>query len=209
MEFTRTRRVKLKKSKLEKVYDKKPLIEFIVALLSIPSLILLVILNFNSLRSINGATPTPTPISGTAIPTAKASSGINNTSFFSEPVSRAPRMTRTVIENKLPCNKNLGPVSITSPGEGTVVTANPVEVNISYDDTTYCSAVWSYSINGSSWSGYSNNSVALYNLPDGPVQFTLRVKSLTSPDTTTLTRDFTYNGQVTVAQPTNASGSAQ
>lgn len=106
------------------------------------------------------------------------------------------------------CNPSLGPVSITSPGEGDTVSSNPVEVQISYDNATYCSAVWSYSINGSSWSNYDNNSVALYNLPNGQIQFQLQVKSLTSSDTTTLTRDFYYNGQSTMPEPTSASGSA-
>ena len=80
-------------------------------------------------------------------------------------------------------------------------------VDISYDDSTYCTAVWSYRINDGSWSDYSNNSVALYNLPNGPVKFELRAKSTTSSDQSDLIRNFMYDGQAT-ALSTNASGSA-
>ena len=193
---------KIKKKKLDRIYEKKPLVEFIVATLSIPSIILLLILNFNTLRNNNNnakPTPTPTPNENVSVPGS-------NPNFFVQPVSRAPHPTQLPFSTQAPCNKSLGPVSITSPNEGDTVTNNPVEITISYDDTDYCSAVWSYSINGGSWSDYNNSSVALYNLPDGPVQFQLRVKSLTSSDSTTLTRNFTYNGQSVV--PTNASGSA-
>lgn len=191
---------KMKKKKLDRIYEKKPLVEFIVATLSIPSIILLLILNFNSLRSIN-AKPTPTPTPTISVPGA-------NQHFFVQPVSRAPRPTQSPLLTQAPCNKNLGPVSITSPNEGATIGSNPVEIDIAYDDMDYCSAVWSYRINGGSWSDYDNRSVALYNLPNGSITFELRVKSLTSSDTTTLTRNFFYNGQSNLILPTNASGSA-
>lgn len=198
-------KTKAKKKKLDKLYEKKPLVEFVVAILSIPSILLLLILNFKSLANINNAKLTPTPVSSVTLP-------LTNRHFYSRPVSLAPTPTTMVTTSttvtQAPCNTSLGPVGITSPGEGDTVSSNPVEVNISYDNATYCSAVWSYSINGSAWSNYDNNSVALYNLPDGQIQFQLQVKSLTSPDTTTLTRDFYYNGQSNMPEPTTASGSA-
>jgi len=197
---------KVKKKKLDRLYDKKPLIEFVVAILSIPSLLLLLILNYNSVKNLNAAKTTPTPTPGVNASTNGAT-GINP-NFFTAPITRQPRPTEQPSSTQEPCNKHLGPVNITSPNEGDTVTNNPVEVDISYDDNSYCSAVWSYSVNGSNWSDYNNNSVALYNLPNGPIKFQLRVKSLTSSDSTTLTRDFTYNGQSTSVLPTIASSSA-
>jgi hypothetical protein len=190
---------KIKKKKIEKIYDKKPLIEFIVAVLSIPSILLLLILNYKSLTNTNNAKPTPTPTGNISVP------GTNG-NFFTKPVNREAKPTLLPNETQAPCIKGLGPVSISSPNEGDMITANPVEVDISYDESTYCSAVWSYSVNGSNWSDYNNNSFALYNLPDGPIKFQLRVKSLTSSDTTTLTRNFTYEGQSNA--PATASNSA-
>ena len=85
---------------------------------------------------------------------------------------------------------------------------NPVEIDISYDNSQYCGAAWSYRVNDGGWSGYDDRSVALYNLPKGAVKFELRVKSIVGSDTTSLTRNFTYNGQSSAINP-DASNSAQ
>jgi len=191
---------KAKKRKIERLYEKKPIVEFIVAILSIPSILLLLLLNLKALTSNNNAKPTPTP---GVVSTQPAT----NTNFFSRPVTHEPKPTLLPNETQAPCIKGLGPVSITSPNEGSTITTNPVEIDISYDDTRYCSAVWSYSIDGNNWSSYDNNSVALYNLPNGPIKFQLRVKSITSSDSTTITRDFTYTG-ISNSNVPNSSGSA-
>jgi len=191
---------KAKKKKLERLYEKKPIVEFIVATLSIPSILLLLLLNLRALTNNNSAKPTPTPNGSISVPGT-------NASFYSRPVTREPKPTVLPNETQAPCIKGLGPVSISSPSEGSTVASGPVEVDISYDDSTYCTAVWSYSVNGSNWSDYNNNSVALYNLPSGPIKFQLRVKSLTTSDSTTLTRDFVYTGSSNPTVP-NSSGSA-
>jgi len=202
IEFTRSRRTgKIKKKRLERLYDKKPFIELIVTILSIPSLILVVILNFNSLKNIS-AIPTPTP----AVTNPNPTTNTKAPTFFTEPIIRTA--TQQSNANQTACNKSLGPVSITTPGEGDTVTNNPAEIDISYNDSAYCSAVWSYRVNSSNWSSYDNNSVALYNLPNGQVTFELRVKSIASSDTTTLTRHFIYDGPSTATAPTTASTSA-
>ncbi len=209
IELSQSRKVKKQKKKhLERLYDKKPLIELIVAILSIPSLILIVLLNYNSLENINGnnkPTPTSSPVEKITVPSANTT--VPN--FFTAPITRTPRPTQAPYETQQPCNKNLGSASITYPSEGSTVNSNPAEVDISYDNSINCGAVWAYSVNGSSWSDYSNNSVALYNLPNGEVTFQLRVKSIASSDSTLLTRHFTYTGQSTAPVPTTASSSAQ
>jgi len=200
---------KVKKKGLEKLYSKKPLIEFIVTVLSVPSIILILILNYNSLKNLNESKITPT--SSSAVNSSSNTTGSSNTmpNFYSVPITRQPRPTQVATVSQAPCNKSLGPVNIISPAQGDTVNSNPVEIDISYDDSTYCTAVWSYSVNGSSWSDYDNNSVALYNLPNGPISFQLKVKSTTSSDQTEITRNFTYNGQIATPSPENASSSAQ
>lgn len=202
---------KPKKKGLERLYDKKPLIEFVVAVLSVPSLILVVILNYNSLKNLSASKAVLTPTPTSSVSTSQTADTVNTAqpNFFTAPITRTPRPTEQPSVSQAPCNKSLGPVNITSPNEGDTVNSNPVEIDISYDDGTYCSAVWAYSVNGSNWSNYDNNDVALYNLPNGQITFQLKVMSLTSSDTTTLTRHFTYTGQSTAATPTTASGSAQ
>lgn len=211
IEFSRSRKLnKPRKKGLESLYDKKPLIEFVVAILSIPSIILLVILNYNTLQNLNNKPqPTPTPLVINNTQPAATTTNTTIPNFFTVPITHTPRPTEIPSAPQQPCNKSLGPVSITYPSEGSTVNTNPAEIDISYDNSTYCGAVWAYSINGSSWSDYNNNSVALYNLPNGEVTFQLRVKSITSSDSTTLTRHFTYTGQSTAPVPTTASSSAQ
>jgi hypothetical protein len=191
----------LKKSRRNlssKIVKKKPYFELATAFLSIPVLITVLLLNITSLKNIN-ATPTPTP--------APVRSG---SGFFAAPIGTGHTIApSTGAISQTGCKKALGPVSITSPNENDTVTDNPVTVNIQYDDSTYCGAAWSYRINGSSWSGYDDRSVALYNLPRGQVAFELRVKSIVTADEKSLTRNFTYTGGNAAApNDSNSSGSA-
>ncbi len=186
-----------KESKFSRLYAKKPQIEFVAAILSIPLFISIIVLNFNSIRSLGNAKPTPTP-----------SSMNQPRGFFGEPMGTKKTITENPEATQAPCVKGLGPVSIDSPGEGETVTNNPVEIDISYDDTEHCGAAWSYRINDGAWSGYDNTSVALYNLPKGSVKFELKVKSIVGNDTTSLTRNFIYNGSSSTPNE-NASNSAQ
>lgn len=187
----------LKKSRKlhpSKLVKKKPYLEMVTAILSIPVLITLFILNVSTLTGINlKPAPTPEPFK-------------NGGEFVAAPIG--PDRDITPSDN-MPCKKALGPVSITSPSENDTVKDNPVNINISYDDSVYCQAAWSYRINGGSWSGYDDRSVALYNLPAGQVTFELRVKSIVTDEQKNLTRKFNYDGRGTVLVPDNSSsGSA-
>lgn len=103
--------------------------------------------------------------------------------------------TEKIIQTDSPsCKKEVGPIDITFPKEGETVTDNPVCITIKYDNENYCSVVWSYRINGGTWSEYGSNSVCLYNTPQGDIKFDLKVQSTTSNDQTNLSRSFTYEG---------------
>ena len=191
--------------KKRKLIEKKTHLEFIGALLTIPFLISVLILNFNSISNMKNAKLTPTPA-----PNGRVGNGLmpKFPNFFAAPIGTSTTKVTPDPASQTGCDKTLGPVSITSPDEGDTVTANPVEVDISYDDSTHCAAAWSYRINGGDWSGYDDRSIALYNLPTGAIKFELRVKSIASSDTTSLTRNFTYNGQNSTVIPPTASTSA-
>jgi hypothetical protein len=185
-----------KQEKQNKFLKNKPYIEFLTAFLSIPVLITVMLLNFNSLKNMN-AKPTPTPMPG-----VNAQGG-----FFAEPVGSDKPATPTPLgATEAPCLKGLGPATITSPEENDVVTDNPVTIDINYDDSRYCAAAWSYRVNGGSWSGYDDRSVALYNLPQGTIKFELRVKSIVGDENRTVTRNFTNNGKGTILIPTSSTG---
>ena len=171
--------------------QKKQYLEFFTALLSIPVLITVIILNLNSLKNINKqAEPSNTPEKG----------GL----FYSVPVETDEEDSPTPAG---PCIKKLGPVEITSPKENQTTSQNPVYVTITYTDTDYCAAVWAYRINGGDWSDYDDRSLALYNLPQGNIKLELKAKSITAKDEKTYTRHFTYKG-TTIIMPSAPVGSS-
>lgn len=187
-----------KRSISKKIVQKKPYVELIAGLLSIPFLITVLVINLTTISNLN-AKPTPTP----------EPSGRQQGGFFAAPVEPNISDTPSSTIQQSSCKNALGPVDITSPKDNDTVTDNPVIINIEYDDSEYCGAAWSYRINGGSWSGYDDRSVALYNLPKGQVTFELRVKSIVTSDERTLTRKFIYDGRGTVLVPDpNSSGSA-
>lgn len=157
--------------------NKKPYVEFLTALLSVPVLLTVILINLNALRGDKAKTPTPTPAVEKIYVTTAPGTSTNATNPTNDD-----------------CKKQVGPISITSPDEGETITDNPVYINIKYDQENYCSVVWSYRTNGGKWSDYDDNSIALYDLPNGNVKFELRVKSLVSSDNKSLTRNFTYKG---------------
>lgn len=168
----------------KKARPRKHYLEFITAALSIPVLLTVILVNWNSLQNAKKeeVKKEPTPI------------------IIKEEV-RNNDLSPT---KKDVCMKEIGPISINYPKEGATLTENPVNFIIKYDDNEYCSVVWSYRINNGSWSEYSSNSPAIYNLPNGDVKFELRVQSTVSQDTDVLERSFKYEGQA-VATPTPTS----
>lgn len=170
---------------LRKIPSKKPHLDFIAALLTIPVLLLSLYLNISNIKSKNTAALTPTPTQSLML---------NQPVVTRVVVTATPQPTA----NANTCVKDIGPISIDSPSEGQAVNDNPVCIDINYQAGNYCSVVWSYRVNNGSWSDYSNNSVCLYNLPSGNNSFDLRIKSLSSASTKTLHRNFVYQS----TQPT-------
>lgn len=184
---------RLKKS-LKEAPNKKTHLDFVAALLTIPVLLSVIILNYNNLNNLNKK---PNP-SSTPNPTSQVI--IVSPSITPQNSNPTPQAS---------CKKQIGPIVITSPTEGQTVSDNPVCVNISYSDPSFCSVVWSYRINGGTWSDYNSNNPCLYNMPNGNVKFELRVQSTVSQtQTQTFTRNFVYNGGITNPTPTPASSSA-
>lgn len=166
-----------------KIANRKHFIDVLVAMLTIPVLLTVLITNILTLQSKNQKAVTTTT---------------NAQVIIKEVMPKTPPSTKTIEEAITPanenCKKELGPISIVSPEENEVIKDNPVCITIKYDNQNYCTVVWSYRINESSWSEYSSNSVCLYNVPSGKVKFDLRIQSTVSNDQATLTRNFTFEG---------------
>lgn len=196
------RRSKLKE-KLNKLPEKKPHLDLIAAILSIPVLLTVLLLNLLTLQSKTvKATPTLVPSQGQTQTTSNQTGSITPIVVTTKPQPTA---------DTTQCTPGIAPLSIDSPTDGQVVSDNPVCINIHYNQENYCSSVWAYKINNSTLSDYSNNSVCLYNLPAGQNTFQLFVKSLNSSATTTLIRNFTVKSTIapSTPNPTTATSSAQ
>lgn len=178
--------------------DKKRYLEFLTALLTIPVLLTVIIANVRTLKT-QEQPVTPTPTSATQPP------------FGNQPPpnQNEPTLTPTVTNTPSPtpssqCKKEVGPISIVYPEEGTTVTKDPVCLDIVRTGEDYCAVVWSYRINGGTWSDYTDKSICMYGMPSGTKKVELRVKSIVTGAETLLTRTFTVAGTSTPT-PTSTS----
>jgi hypothetical protein len=187
-----------------KLPDKKPYIEVLTAVLSVPVLITVIMLNLNNLNSqkkesteSNAKVKEQTvyvPIESKTLPKKTT----NNQPLADNPATSPEPTAHSSISA---CKTEIGPVAITSPEESETITDNPVSINVDYETGEYCAVVWSHRINGGSWSEYDDKSIALYNLPKGKIKLEIRVKSIASGGEKILTRNFIYNGNSQALTP--------
>lgn len=175
----------------QKLPERKQYIEFFTAVLTVPVLLTVIILNINNLKATNKKDEPKSE------PTVREI-------VITQPTDKE---AKTVTITTEPCKPGVGTVAISYPEEGDTVSDNPVQFGIKYTPGKYCAVVWSYRINSGRWSDYDDKSVALYNLPSGNVTFDLRVKSVVSGEEKSVSRSFTYSG-TSQTTPT-ASSSAQ
>src|SRR3990167_2288977 len=111
--------------------NKKQYVELITALLSIPVLLTVIILNLNNLRGDkNKNTQDNKGGSVTVVPIE----------VEKKDASPAPTQAPQTKE----CKKEVGPLSILYPEENQTVARDPVCVDISYKTGEYCGVVWAY-----------------------------------------------------------------
>jgi hypothetical protein len=169
-----------------KVAKRKHFLDFLVATLTIPVLLTILITNIMTLQS-KSADKTTTTTGGQIV---NKEAALKNTL----PIKTSENTSASVPISSESCKKEIGPINISSPKENEIIVDNPVCITIKYDNENYCSVVWSYRINGGSWSEYSSNSVCLYDVSTKNVKFDLRVQSTVSNEQTSLTRNFVYEG---------------
>ncbi len=174
--------------------DKKRYLEFITAFLTIPVLLTVLLSNVSNLQNQKKPEPTPTPvvtpIVNTPAPTVRVT-----------PVDPTPTNTPSA-----QCTPGVGPIDIVYPEENSTISDDPVCLDIPRQGGNYCSVVWSYRINGSNWSNYTDREVCMYGLSPGNKQLDLRVKSIVSGEEKILRRSFTVAGSATTPTPATQSG---
>lgn len=167
------------KKSVKEFHTKKPHIEFFTALLTIPVLLTVIILNINNLKS----NESKNKEQSTKTETIVITQGDNSN-----------KEQKEVVITKEACKAGIGDIEIVSPEEDENIKDNPVNIDINYDQGDFCEVVWSYRVNGGNWSSYDNRSIALYNLTPGNVKFDLRVKSVVNSSQKNLSRSFIYSG---------------
>ncbi|HRN70220.1 MAG TPA: hypothetical protein PLS49_03455, partial [Candidatus Woesebacteria bacterium] len=162
--------------------DKKKYIEFITAILSIPVLLSVILLNYSNLQNQHKSTEEPkepTP----AVITIIRDRDNDNTTNPTQPI-----ITETE------CSAEVGPVSIAYPEAGETINENPLSIVINQNDpdNKYCAIVWSYRINGGAWSNFDDRDISIYNMESGDKKLDVRFKSLISGKEETISRTFYY-----------------
>lgn len=176
--------------------DKKQYIEFFTALLSVPVLLTVILINVNNLKGTTSKQP-DTKNTDTA-----------RQIVVTIPDKKDSDTKTTVSPTQEACKKEIGPIDITYPEENDQISENPVMFSITYKKGNYCAVVWSYRVNNGHWSDYDDKSIALYNLPKGDVRFDLKVKSIVTGDEKILTRNFIYDGEDMPLTPATNQSSA-
>jgi hypothetical protein len=188
--------------------DKKKHVEFITAVLSVPVMLTVIIINLNNLsqQKNNAAQKTTTekvaPIQ--IVITGEKDKANNSVIATPMPTSQPGEPTYT----PAPCIKEVGVVSILFPRESEVVTTDPVCITLT-TQSHYCSVLWSYKLNDGDWSDFMDKNVCLHNLTNGTKTVQMKIKSSQSSDQVVLQRSFIYKGNAEpTAQPTIATSSA-
>ncbi len=184
--------------------EKKKYVEFISALLTIPVLMTVILINFGSLAERNKSKqplPTTTPTQ-TVIPIQI----IKEEKLI--PITTIPAQSTQLNPTSSVCNKNIPPIEIVSPQENEVVMKDSVCVNLRYDKEPYCAIVWSQSINGGSWTDFSDKAYCFLNLTKGPYTIDVKVKSIVTGEETNIRRSFIFDGPSSIVPTGTATQSA-
>ncbi len=175
--------------------DKKRYLEFVTALLTIPVLLTVLLGNLSNIQKQKTADTTPTSsVTPTVAVTHTPSPRLQNTEATQSP-------TPTTVAA---CTREVGPMEILYPEENVTISENPVCLELSKQNPQYCAVVWSYRINGSSWSAYTDRAICMYGLDAGKKTLDLRIKSIASGDEVILNRIFTVLGDPTPTQATTS-----
>lgn len=188
-----------------KLPEKKRYIEFITALLSVPVMLTVIILNLNNLNQQKNSTQKQTTNEKTTpiqvIITGEKQNGSNEPTALPSQSANNPSVTSTA------CIKEVGPISILSPRESEVVTKDPVCITIS-TQSGYCSVNWSYRLIDGDWSDLTDKNICLHNLTNGNKTIQLKIKSTASSDEVILQRSFIYQGNTEPTTDPKATSSA-
>ncbi|PJE62607.1 hypothetical protein COU88_04085 [Candidatus Roizmanbacteria bacterium CG10_big_fil_rev_8_21_14_0_10_39_6] len=167
------------KNWFSKLPDKKKYLELITAFLTIPVLLTVLLTNVSRIKE------TTTPQTKTESPATSPTNEII--------IREITKIVEPTSESTNACIPEIGIVSIARPKDGEIITQNPFSIDIEYKNSQYCPVVWSYRINGSNWSVFTDKSIDIYNLESGQKKLEVKVRSTISKEEKILSRDFIYD----------------
>lgn len=173
---------------IRRLPEHKTHIDFFVAILTIPMMVTVIVINILNLQNKSQSPKNPGSPTPIVVQVKQDSADMPQTKTTALQASLTP----TASVANVSCKPDIGPIDISFPQEGQTVSANPVCISINYQGDGYCSVAWAYKINNGDWSDYTNTSACLYNLPQGDNTFTLQVKSTVTNKTQTILRHFIY-----------------
>lgn len=188
-------RIKRLARHISRLPDKKRYFEFITAILSIPVLLSVILLNYTNIqnqRKPQEETKEPTPAVITII--------------REQDDDDEPRQQQPITPVETECIPEVGPVTIVSPETGETTSDNPLSIVISQNDpdNEYCAIVWAYRINNGPWSNFDDRDISIYNMDSGQKKLDVRFKSLISGEEETVSRTFYYQNTQQIPTPTSA-----
>lgn len=174
---------------IKTIPDKKSYLEVITAALTIPVLLTVLLNNLSSLNHSKQEEPSATT-SGTVVISPMPTQTLPTPVPDLEPTESEEAVPSTTPAPSA-CTPQVGTVTIEYPHENQSVPSDPICLDIVRIAPNLCPVVWSYKINDSSWSDYTDKSICLYGLPGGEKRLELRVRSIASSDEIRLQRIFT------------------
>ena len=190
---------------IRRLPDKKRYFELVTAILSIPVLLSVIVVNYANIsgqkreESAYDSFDPSIPIT-ISYPTMPYQDVAGDSTYEINEITPEPTLIVEEVSISPPhdvCIKSVGPVDIRSPQQGEIVDGNPVNVVVDYTVGEYCAVVWSYRINDGTWSEFDDKSIALFDLDTGTKNLELRVKSIASSDEKLIERIFIYQPFVT------------
>ncbi len=178
--------------------SKKHYFEFISALLTIPVLVTVILINLNNLNQKKSGDVNKTAQTVPAVTPEKNTTPVPINIHITQDSTRS---ADTNTPTPASCKNQLGPVDIASPQEGQIVTGDRVCLELSYD-TQSCPITWAYRFDSGAWSDYTDKQICLYNLSPGQKHLEVKFNSVTSGEETVVQRDFIY--QTAAAVPSSA-----
>lgn len=164
--------------------DKKVYFELLGAVLTIPVLVTVILLNLTNLSGNKKNDPAPTP---QIIRVVEKDPSSNTVTSVPADVGGAQRVSPQAV-----CKKEIGPVNISSPQEGEVTSKNPACITVAYKTGEYCGIEWAVKVDNGAYSEFASKDVCFYNLSPGSKSVNVKVRSLEGGEELILQRNFVY-----------------